>query len=307
MHSACSLFVNLKESHRRGKERAVAPHSFLCLPNNTNSQKTSSSQIVPQNMIPPMPPRVSLVSSSFDRGDDAEASKQQPQSVEVILEKEDQHVPLSHSPTSKQMKRSRRPSSSILQSRDSIVSTSSTLSSSSHHGMGGANTSSHHRRRSSVSFDGATEVIEFLKLNEGDRENVWYNKKELSEIKQECRRLAQQASEASIEVEEGETQRGLEHLMISTSTGREGRSSSSSPRRPSNRKHCRDVVFSEHANQILEYGYICDDERLALEYKMAAESSKRVALERGYLDAETAWGDEDASSSSSSSYQEAHC
>ena len=254
-----------------------------------------------------MPPRLSLV-SSFDRNEDDSATKQlqQQQNVEVILEKDhEQQIPESL-PSSKLKKRTRRPSSSILQSRDSIVSTTSTLSSSSYHGTGNNNNSpdQHHRRRSSVSFDGATEVIEFLKLNKGDRENVWYNKKELSEIKQECRRLAKQASEASIEVEE-ETRRGLEHLMISD-CGRE-RASSSSPRRPSNRKHCRDVVFSEHANQILEYGYICDDERLALEYKMAAESSKRVALERGYLDAETAWGDEDASSSSSSSYQEAHC
>ncbi|KAL3910527.1 MAG: hypothetical protein SGARI_002079, partial [Bacillariaceae sp.] len=87
--------------------------------------------------------------------------------------------------------------------------------------------------------------------------------------------------------------------------------SSCSPKRLSNRKHCRDVVFSEHANQILEYGYICDTERLALEYKLAAESSKRVALQQGHLDAETAIlaaaADDEDTSSSSSSYQDAHC
>jgi hypothetical protein len=238
-------------------------------------------------MISPMLPRVTIA-SSFDRDEGIPSSaKQQAEKVEV------QKASIAH-PKQKRC--------SVLQSRDSIVSISSTLSSSSHHGI--SSSSSHHRRRSSVSFDGETKVIEFSKLNKGDRENVWYNKRELSEMKQQCRRLAQRSSECFIEWE-AETQRGLEHLMISSS-GQE-QSSSSSTKRLSNRKHCQAIVFSEHANQILEYGFICDEERLALEYKLAAESSKRRALERGYLNAETAWGDEDASSSSTAPYQEAHC
>jgi hypothetical protein len=120
-----------------------------------------------------------------------------------------------------------------------------------------------------VTFSDASRVLEYHQLEKG-REQLWYSSEELSRIKEECKEDAKRIREARATPE-----RGLEHFVPR-----------GSHRSPSRKKHSRDVVFTEHANQILEYGYLCDDERIAYAYRKVAEKSKRQALARGVSDAE---------------------
>lgn len=132
----------------------------------------------------------------------------------------------------------------------------------------------HRRRRSSVSFvEQPPEIVEFEWCN-NDPKEIWFSKEELRNIRSQCKRIAHQT-----EQNDGVIQRGLEHMVPR-----------SSPRHSRARRNSKQIVTMEQANQILEYGNICDTERLAEEYKRATESSKRQALLRGFADAERAWG-----------------
>mmetsp|Transcript_25939 Transcript_25939/g.42512 ORF Transcript_25939/g.42512 Transcript_25939/m.42512 type:complete len:187 (+) Transcript_25939:107-667(+) len=132
----------------------------------------------------------------------------------------------------------------------------------------------HPRRTSSVSFSDETEVQEFLKT-ENQRQEIWYTAEELSEIRHQCKLEAQRTITST-----GNIERGLENMIPRGSQS------------PSDKKYSREIVFSENANQILEYGYLCDTERLAHEYKQATEASKIQALVRGFSDSLKAWGEE---------------
>lgn len=120
-------------------------------------------------------------------------------------------------------------------------------------------------RSSSVTFSDTAEVVtvECIEANQHNREEIWYSAEELREMKEEYYRLEKDKR------------------------NNEPRVSSSSPRssRSCTRKESRYIVLCEHANQILEYGYIWDTERLALEYKRASEQSKILALARGHFNA----------------------
>jgi len=121
-------------------------------------------------------------------------------------------------------------------------------------------------RSSSVAFSDTPEVVtvECIEENQHNRDNeIGYSAEELREMKEEYYRL-------------GKDKRN-----------NEPRVSSSSPRssRSCTRKESRYIVLCEHANQILEYGYIWDTERLALAYKRASEPSKILALARGQFNA----------------------
>lgn len=127
-----------------------------------------------------------------------------------------------------------------------------------------------HRRSSSlVTFSDASRVLEYMQRDKA-RDQLWYSPEELSRIKEECKEDARR-----ILATRSAPERGLEHFVPR-----------GSPRFPSRRKHSRDVVFTEHANQILEYGYLCDEERIACVYRKVAEKSRRQALARGFSDAE---------------------
>ncbi len=120
-----------------------------------------------------------------------------------------------------------------------------------------------------MTFSDASRVLEYIQRDKA-RDQLWYSSEELSRIKEECKEDAKRIREARAAPE-----RGLEHFVPR-----------GSPRFPSLKKHSRDVVFTEHANQILEYGYLCDEERIACAYRKVAEKSRRQALARGFSDAE---------------------
>lgn len=127
----------------------------------------------------------------------------------------------------------------------------------------------HHRRTSSVTFADTEKVLEYV-AHDKCREQLWYTHEELSQIKQECKETAKRTRESRSTPE-----RGLEHLVRKES-----------PKWPSRRKRSLSVVFTEHANQILEYGSLCDEEVLARQYKTVAEKSRIQAIARGFSDAE---------------------
>ena len=175
----------------------------------------------------------------------------------------------------------------------SFSSTSTGISSSSYHeDEVEADDERHSRRTSSVSFADEDDVLEFIKGEMNNRNNIWYTPEELSAMRQRYR------------LQEDQKQQEEEQLLLQQQRHhhhhrqRRFRSSSPPPLSPPSsssliRKRCRDVVFGESANQILEYGEICDVERLALQYKQASEASKIDALSRGYSDAANAWATEE--------------
>jgi hypothetical protein len=154
--------------------------------------------------------------------------------------------------------------------RDDDASTTSSLCSSNSQDQHQLHRLRRHRRRSSlVTFSDASRVLEYIQ-HDKPRDQLWYSSEELSQIKEECKEDAKRRRATRAEPE-----RGLEHFV-----------QKGSPRYPSRRKHSRDVVFTEHANQILEYGYLCDEERIACAYRKVAEKSRIQAIARGFSDAE---------------------
>lgn len=115
-------------------------------------------------------------------------------------------------------------------------------------------------RSSTVTFSDDTKVvtIECMKEDQTNREAIWYTAEEARRMRREYHRMEKDERENN-----------------PNATASRNRA----------RKQSRYVVFCEHANQILEHGYLCDTERIALEYEKACKQSRILAIARAQFNA----------------------